>query len=145
MSSRQSRGRRPGASRRAQAEAARHFPRSVRVNEVLREVLADTLERLVDKDERLAMLTVTAVTSDPDLRHATVMFASLSDDSRAGLEAARLRLQRVIAGQVRLKRTPQLSFTVDPAVATGRRVEELLRQIRDTDAEHEGKGGGDEQ
>jgi ribosome-binding factor A len=128
-----------------QVETAQRFPRSARVNEVLREVLAETLERLADKDERLALLTITAVTSDPDLRRARVMFASLSEEARAGLEVSRLRLQSVIAEQVRLKRTPQLSFTVDPAVATGERVEEILRQIRGTGAGLEERKGPDDQ
>ena len=39
----------------------RRYPRSARVNEVLREVLAEALERLADADERLALLTITGV------------------------------------------------------------------------------------
>ena len=82
-----------------------------------------------DTDDRLLLLTVTGVTSDPDFRHATVLFASLSDDAKAALTEVRLRLQALIASQVRLKRTPQLAFAIDPAVSTGQRVEEILRLI----------------
>ena len=56
---------------------ARRYPRSARVNEILREVLADALERLADTDDRLGLLTVTGVDCDPDLRHALVLFSSL--------------------------------------------------------------------
>ena len=49
---------------------SRRYPRVARVNEVLREVLAEAIERIADADERLAMLTVTAVRTDPDLRQA---------------------------------------------------------------------------
>lgn len=109
--------------------SARRYPRSARVNELLREVLAAELERMEVLDERLGMLTITAVDCDPDLRHATVYLDSLSDGESASLSAARVRLQAAISRGVRLKRTPQLRFAADPAVAAGRRVEDILRSI----------------
>ena len=133
----------PPRHRRGPAAPAggRGYPRSARVNEVLREVLAETLERLADDDERLAMLTVTAVDADPDLRHARVLFASLTEAAEAGLGDARVRLQGEIGHQIRLKRTPQLSFEVDPAVSAGQRVEDILRRLRDEDTEGDGTEG----
>ena len=41
----------------------------------------------------------------------------------------RVRLQAAISSQVRLKRTPQLRFEPDPAIAAGERVEDILRSI----------------
>ena len=107
----------------------RTYPRSLRVNESLREVLADQLERMEELDERLGLLTITAVKCDPDLRHATVLFSSLSEDAQEALGEARARLQAAISQQVRMKRTPQLKFAADPAVAAGQRIEEILRTI----------------
>lgn len=105
------------------------YPRTARVNEVLREVVAGEIERLSDHDERLLLVTVTAVVSEPDLRHATVFLSSLGDTAREGLEQQRFRLQAAIGRQVRLKRTPQLTFSADPGVAEGERVEEILRRL----------------
>lgn len=119
------RGRRPAEP------VVRRYPRAVRVNEVLREVLAEALERLSDHDERFALLTITAVRCDPDLRHARVLLASLDEAERAALEAVRVRLQAAVAQEVRLKRTPQLSFAADPAVADGARIEAILRRLHD--------------
>jgi ribosome-binding factor A len=132
---------RSAADRRVPSGTGRQFPRAARVNEVLRQTLAETIERMADTDDRLMLLTVTAVTSDPELRHATVLFASLNDNAREGLADVRLRLQATLAAQVRLKRTPQLAFAIDPAVATGSRVEEILRDIRvgDDEGEHDGQ------
>jgi len=109
---------------------SRRYPRVARVNEVLRQVLAEAIERMADADERLAMLTVTAVNTDPDLRQAKVLFDSLSDEALEALQDARPRLQGLIGDQVRLKWTPQLSFGADPAVQSGRRVEDILKQLR---------------
>ncbi len=116
-------------SRRSGGRPARQFPRAARVNESLREVLADALERLTDKDERLGLLTITAVECDPDLRHARVLFSSLDDEMLTFLGEARARLQSAISQQVRLKRTPQLRFESDPAVAAGNRIEDILRHL----------------
>jgi ribosome-binding factor A len=108
----------------------RRYPRTARINEILREVLAETLERLADSDDRLSMLTITGVEADPDLRHARVWLASMSEGDRALLDGMRVRLQAAIGRQVHLKRTPLLSFAADPAVSTGERVEEILRRLQ---------------
>jgi ribosome-binding factor A len=116
-------------SRRTSGRPARQFPRAARVNESLREVLADALERLTDTDERLGLLTITAVECDSDLRHARVLFSSLDEETLTLLRGTRVRLQSAISQQVRLKRTPQLRFEADPAVAAGNRIDDILRQL----------------
>jgi|SRR5579875_313778 len=105
------------------------FPRSLRVNEVLRQVLAEELERLADADERLRLVTVTSVETSTDLRSATVFCAHLDVESEAALGERRAQLQRSVGRQVRMKRTPRLRFTVDPAVREGERVEAILRRL----------------
>jgi len=63
------------------------------------------------------MITVTAVECDPDLRHATVFLSSTTPRELEALSDLRVRLQAAISKEVRLKRTPQLTFVPDPAVA----------------------------
>lgn len=102
-----------------------------RVNQVVQEVLADELE-LID-DERLTLVTVTGVRVDRGLSHAVVWFSSLSTGDPEGVAVAlgehRIRFQAAIGRQLRLRGTPQLSFVSDPAIASGSRVEELLRNL----------------
>jgi ribosome-binding factor A len=124
--------------RRHDPRVAAPYPRTARVNQVLREVVADELERLSDVDERLGLATITAVEISADLRHATVFLSSLPGEAPEVLEALesrRVHLQQVIGRQVRLKRTPHLAFLPDPAIASGRRVETILRHIRDARSE----------
>jgi ribosome-binding factor A len=111
----------------------RRYPRTRRVNEVLREVVADALERVSDEDERLQLVTVTAIEADPDLRHARVFYASRQEGVGEALAEQRIRLQAAIGREVRLKRTPQLSFVADPAVSTGEQVESILRTLQPDD------------
>ena len=105
------------------------YPRSLRVNQVLRQVIAEELERLADADERFRMVTVTSVDTAADMRTATVYLATLEVDAAEALEERRLHLQRLIGAQVILKRTPRLAFKADPAIVAGSRVEELLRGL----------------
>ena len=104
------------------------YPRALRVNQVLRQVLAEELERLVDADE-LPMLTITSVEVAADMRTAVVYLASLDAPTAEQLEEQRGHLQRVVGTQMTMKRTPRLTFRADPAIAAGSRVEELLRGL----------------
>jgi ribosome-binding factor A len=109
------------------------YPRTARVNKILREVISDELVRISDVDERLGLLTVTGVDTSPDMRHAMVYFDSLSEGAKVALEERRGQIQGAVNAQTRLKRTPKLSFMADPAVASGTVVEELLRRQRHDD------------
>ena len=115
------------------AGPGRRYPRMARVNELVREVVAEELELLLDDDPRVGLLTVTHVQVTPDLRAATVMLSSLPEGAADALAEHRARLQAAIARQVRLKRTPQLSFQADPAVARGQQIEDVLRRLRGGD------------
>ena len=117
--------------RRRRAQAPRQYPRTARINELVREIAAEELERM--DDERLDLVAITAVDVDPDLRQAVVWFDSLRGEAEdeAVLEAfgdARVALQAAIGRQARLKRTPTLSFKPDPAIRTAERVEEIIRE-----------------
>lgn len=115
------------ANRRA---AAHPYPRVARVNEVVREIIAEELERF--DDDRLVTLAITEVQVDPDLRHATVYFDTLrggDDDveALAALDELRVKLQAAIGRQARMKRTPQLTFRPDDVVRSAERIETRLR------------------
>ncbi len=109
--------------------SSRDYPRALRVNEVLRQVVAEELERLADADERLRLITVTSVDTSADLRTATVYVGSLDEPAAIALEERRGQVQRTVGRQVRLKRTPKLAFMADPAVSAGARVDEILRRL----------------
>ncbi len=114
------------------AGAGPRYSRLDRVNEALREVIADELERV--DDPKLHLVTVTGVRVSADLRHAVVWFSSLTGageavDVAAALRQYRPRLQAAVGTQLRIKRTPELSFSSDPAIDTGTRVEEILRGL----------------
>ncbi|HEX6946731.1 MAG TPA: 30S ribosome-binding factor RbfA [Acidimicrobiia bacterium] len=105
--------------------------RMLRVNSILREVLAEEIERL--SDERLEFVTVTGVDTSPDLRHAVVYIDVLQADQRdvavSALNKAAPRLRGSVGRQVRMKYTPDLRFEMDPGVVRGSRIEEIFRGL----------------
>jgi ribosome-binding factor A len=115
-------------------QAPRQYPRAARVNEVVREALAEELERM--SDPRLGFVTLTGVEVSPDIRYADVYYSAFGTDeeqaeSSNALRSASPRLRAVLGKQVRLKFVPELRFHEDPAVAQGRRIEEVIRSIHD--------------
>jgi ribosome-binding factor A len=103
-----------------------------RVNEAVREVVS-TASSSELKDPRVGFVTVTAVNTSPDLRHARVYVSVLGDDRRRaetldGLVSSRGYLQRRVASELRLKHTPQLDFRYDESTDRGIRITELLRE-----------------
>jgi ribosome-binding factor A len=115
-------------------------PRMLKVNSTLRQILAEEIERM--NDSRLEMVSVTAVETSPNLRHAHVYVDVLgpgdSGDAITALDHASKRLQAAIGRQVRMKFTPTLEFEVDPGVVAGEKIEAILREIDSTrDAEDE--------
>jgi ribosome-binding factor A len=112
-----------------------------RVNESVREVLAEAVGEL--KDPRIGFVTVTGVKTSADLRQATVFVSVLGSErkreqSLAGLEAAHGVLQAQIASELRLKRTPQLTFQYDPTVEEGVRMSKLIDELVTDHDEPEG-------
>lgn len=105
--------------------------RMPRVNSILREVIAEEIERM--SDSRLELVSVTGVDTAPNLRHATVFVDVLSkersEDALDALDGAAKRLQGVIGREVRMKYTPTLSFELDKGITGGERIDEILRGI----------------
>jgi ribosome-binding factor A len=101
-----------------------------RVNEVLREVLGDAISTELE-DPRIGFVTVTSVDTSPDLRAARVYVSVLGDErdregTLAALRSAHGVLQAQIAKEMRIKRTPTLSFHYDEGLERGVRISRLL-------------------
>lgn len=114
--------------------------------EEFREVLAEEIPKL--KDPRVGFVTVTRVSVTPDLRHATVFYTVLGDESarkatRAGLRSARGHLRAELGHQVRLKFLPELEFTEDEGIEDARRVDEVLEGLESKPSENS-EGASDE-
>jgi ribosome-binding factor A len=107
-----------------------------RVNEAVRETLAEAIGEL--KDPRIGFVTVTAVKTSTDLRQARVYVSVLGNERKRqktleGLESAHGVLQAKLATELRMKRTPQLAFEYDPTVEEGVRMSRLIDELAPDD------------
>jgi ribosome-binding factor A len=108
-----------------------------RVDEAVRAVLSDAIAKDL-QDPRVGFVTVTAVNTSPDLRHARVFVSVLGDEqARAetleGLRSAHGFLQSRVAAELTLKHTPMLTFQYDESIDRGMRITRLIDQGSEPD------------
>ena len=108
-----------------------------KVNELLREVIAEQVTEL--KDPRIGFLTITGVITAPNLRNAIVYYSVIGDEEQhaetaRALESAAPRFQAAIGSQTRLKYTPVLEFRVDPSIDEGLRMGQLLQTLKEDES-----------
>ena len=107
-----------------------------RVDESIRQVLSERVPEL--KDPRIGFVTVTGVATASDLRHAKVYVSVLGSEATQrrtleGLEAAHGVLQSAVARELKLKRTPHLTFEYDQSVERGVRMSKLIDELAPED------------
>src|SRR3954451_2861068 len=108
-----------------------------RVNESVRQVLAEAVGEL--KDPRIGLVTLTGVETTPDLRQARVFVSVLGAERKReatlqALTSAHGVLQARLAREVGMKRTPQLTFEYDPSVDRGVRMSRLIDELAPDDS-----------
>ena len=123
-----------------------------RVNESVRAVVADAIVELADP--RIGIVTVTGVEVSPDLHDARIYVSVFGGKKKkraslAALESARGVLQGRVATELRIKRTPQLTFEYDQSVERGVHMAKLIDELApedppSDDADGEGAGEADD-
>lgn len=86
------------------------------------------------KDPRIGFVTITGVDVTPDLKSARVYYSVLGGEKEGGktqkaLEHSAGFLQHGIAGALKLRFTPKLSFHTDPSLQEGEKIERILQKL----------------
>jgi ribosome-binding factor A len=108
--------------------------RILRINELIRDELAELLRRAIKDPGLDALISITEVKTSPDLRQARVYVSVLADEERQREVLKRLRhaagfLRHELGPRLHLRYNPQLAFELDPSIARGARVLQILREI----------------
>ncbi|MFF1680867.1 30S ribosome-binding factor RbfA [Streptomyces sp. NPDC058256] len=112
--------------------------RAKRLADLIREVVAQKLQRGI-KDPRLGThVTITDTRVTGDLREATVFYTVYGDDqaraeAAAGLESAKGVLRSAVGAAAGVKFTPTLTFVADALPDTAKTIEDLLDKARASD------------
>lgn len=123
----------------------KEFSRAERVAEQVKNELASALLRHVD-DPRLQQVTLMAVQMPDGLELARIFWLPLNleealterEKKRIGraFENATPFLRNHLANVLRLRIVPELRFEFDEASERGRKMDELLRKVREEDAKN---------
>ncbi len=115
--------------RRRTTSSARGYDRADRLSELLREIIAETLDHI--DDDRLQLVTVTAVEVDRELEHAKIYYTcldgnDLADDVVEAFAEQRGRVRKAIGAQAKVRRVPNLTFLPDNVLRSAQRIEAIL-------------------
>jgi ribosome-binding factor A len=120
--------------------------RADRVAAEIQRILSELLLHKV-RDPRVADVTITRVRVNDDLGLARVFFTLLTVDAgdrreaQRGLESASPFFRRVVAGDLGLRHAPELTFAFDADLESARRVDAVLRDLREQRARDERRDG----
>ncbi|MFY9808645.1 MAG: 30S ribosome-binding factor RbfA [Pseudonocardiaceae bacterium] len=118
-------------------------PRARRLAKRIAQIVAHSLEHEV-KDPRLTMVTITDAKVTGDLQNATVYYTVLGETidtppdiagAAAALASATGVLRSLVGRGTGVRLTPTLTFRCDELPDGVRRIDELLAQAHDADAE----------
>jgi ribosome-binding factor A len=114
----------------------RSFHRTDRVNAELRREVGVLVHAAV-RDYALPQASVVDVETSRELDVATVWVTALQPDRSAevvkALKALAKEFRHQLARTMRLRRVPELRFKYDESVDKGERIEQLLREDRDSE------------
>ena len=105
-----------------------------RVNSLIRQEISELLQRQV-KDPRLGgLITITEVSTSADLKHAKVFVSRIGGDrdreeTLNALISASGFFRRELAGRLKLRFTPELSFQWDDSIERGDHLLKLIDGI----------------
>ena len=110
-----------------------------RVGDQIRQDLSEMLTRGDVRDPGIGFITLTSVKVSPDLQIARVFYTSLGDakardETTRALERATPFFRRQIGSRLRLRRVPQIEFRFDETIQHQDRIEQILRDLREEEA-----------
>jgi ribosome-binding factor A len=111
-----------------------------RVGDQIRQELSEILTRGEVHDPGIGFITLTRVQVTPDLQLARVFYTSLGDpnarkETARALTRATGFFRRQIGARLQLRRVPELEFRFDESIAHQDRIEQILRDIHEEDAQ----------
>lgn len=110
-----------------------------RVGDQIRETLSELFSRGGVHDPGIGFITLTRVKVSADLQQARVYYTSLGNEqarkeTARALERAVPFIRRHVGAHIRLRRVPELQFRFDESIGHQNRIEELLQELKQTDA-----------
>lgn len=116
--------------------------RTERISNLIRQEISDLLREQVNDPRLSSFISITRVSTSPDLRHAKVFVSALGgktskNEVLQGFTTASGFFRKELARHLRLKHVPELSFHFDDTIERGAKVLRLIEQVASDDTEDE--------
>jgi ribosome-binding factor A len=113
--------------------------RAARVGDQILRFIAELLMNKI-RDPRVKSVTLTGINLSNDLKNARVFFSVMGTESDVeqalkGLDSAKGFIKRQLGSGLELRYVPDIIFDHDPTLATGNRLEQLFKKIKDDETE----------
>jgi len=118
--------------------------RTERVQEAVRRVVSEVLQREL-RDPRIAgVITITKVEVTSDLRLAKIFYSVLGDEKKKrlvskGLKSATNFVKKHVGNEMNLRYTPDIMFKVDKKLEYSARIDEVLHKIHREEGDEKNK------
>jgi ribosome-binding factor A len=116
--------------------------RTERLDSVIQQEISQLLREQVNDPRLSSLISITKVSTSPDLRHTKVFISSIGDnvdkkEILQGFTAASGFLRRQLATRLQLKHMPELSFQFDDSIERAANLLRLIDEVTSKDAENE--------
>ena len=116
-----------------------------RVGDQIRQEISELLSRGAVHDPGIGFITLTRVKVSADLQVARVYYTTLGDEAARretakALQRANAFFRRKIGSRLQLRRVPELQFQFDESIAHQDRVEQILRDLHEEEAQRSAAG-----
>jgi ribosome-binding factor A len=111
-----------------------------RVGDQIRQELSELLSRGVVHDPGIGFITLTRVKVSPDLQLARVYYTMMGDEparreTAKALGRATPFFRRQVGTRLQLRRVPEIEFRFDESVGHQDRIEQILRDLHEEEAQ----------
>jgi ribosome-binding factor A len=116
--------------------------RTERLNSVIQQEISQLLREQVNDPRLSSLISITRVSTSPDLRHTKVFVSTIGDnvdkeEILQGFTAASGFLRSQLATRLQLKHMPELSFHFDDSIERAARILKLINEVASEDSEKE--------
>ena len=114
--------------------------RAERVSNLIRQEICELLQEQVNDPRLSGFISVTKVSTSPDLKQAKVYISVLGDqvnknETIQGFKSASGFFRRELSRRLILRSIPELSFEIDDSIEHGAKILKLIEQVASDSAE----------
>jgi ribosome-binding factor A len=116
--------------------------RAERVSTLIRQEICELLLEHINDPRLNGLISVTEVSTSPDLKNARIYISVLGDDETTkeamkGFRSATGFFRKELSRRLQLRYVPELNFELDKSIERGARILNIINKVTEEDEKHE--------